>query len=331
MLLKPWYKLMLSGLCLIVVTILSLIIGNTLVSLSQLVQALFHFNSNNDIHILLAESRASRTIIAILTGAAFSVSGLLMQVLTRNPIASPGLFGVNSGAVFFVICGLTFFKVQSFEVLIAISFIGAIIVTILVITLGMFKQAQFSPKRVILAGAAISALFGAFTQGILIMNQSNLQSFLFWLSGSVAMRNLWEVPWIIPIIIVFLLIAFAMSSHINILMTSDEIASSLGQKIKLTKFLIVLTISALAGISVSLAGSIMFIGLIVPNISKKLMPANYKYLIPFTAISGAMLMTLSDILARTIIQPLELPIGVITAVIGSITLIYIIRKGIQRI
>lgn len=331
MLLKPWYKLMLSGLCLIVVTILSLIIGNTLVSLSQLVQALFHFNSNNDIHILLAESRASRTIIAILTGAAFSVSGLLMQVLTRNPIASPGLFGVNSGAVFFVICGLTFFKVQSFEALIAISFIGAIIVTILVITLGMFKQAQFSPKRVILAGAAISALFGAFTQGILIMNQSNLQSFLFWLSGSVAMRNLWEVPWIIPIIIVFLLIAFAMSSHINILMTSDEIASSLGQKVKLTKFLIVLTISALAGISVSLAGSIMFIGLIVPNISKKLMPANYKYLIPFTAISGAMLMTLSDILARTIIQPLELPIGVITAVIGSITLIYIIRKGIQRI
>lgn len=331
MLLKPWYKLMLSGLCLIVVTILSLIIGNTLVSLSQLVQALFHFNSNNDIHILLAESRASRTIIAILTGAAFSVSGLLMQVLTRNPIASPGLFGVNSGAVFFVICGLTFFKVQSFEALIAISFIGAIIVTILVITLGMFKQAQFSPKRVILAGAAISALFGAFTQGILIMNQSNLQSFLFWLSGSVAMRNLWEVPWVIPIIIVFLLIAFAMSSHINILMTSDEIASSLGQKVKLTKFLIVLTISALAGISVSLAGSIMFIGLIVPNISKKLMPANYKYLIPFTAISGAMLMTLSDILARTIIQPLELPIGVITAVIGSITLIYIIRKGIQRI
>ncbi|MGP5093524.1 FecCD family ABC transporter permease, partial [Staphylococcus equorum] len=183
----------------------------------------------------------------------------------------------------------------------------------------------------ILAGAAISALFGAFTQGILIMNQSNLQSFLFWLSGSVAMRNVWEVPWVIPIIIIFLLIAFAMSSHINILMTSDEIASSLGQKVKLTKMVMVLTISALAGISVALAGSIMFIGLIVPNISKKLMPANYKYLIPFTAVSGAMLMTLSDILARTIIQPLELPIGVITAVIGSITLIYIIRKGIQRI
>lgn len=331
MLLKPRYKLMLSGLCLIVVTILSLIIGNTLVSLSQLVQALFHFNSNNDIHILLVESRASRTIIAILTGAAFSVSGLLMQVLTRNPIASPGLFGVNAGAVFFVICGLTFFKVQSFESLIAISFIGAIIVTVLVITLGMFKQAQFSPKRVILAGAAISALFGAFTQGILIMNQSNLQSFLFWLSGSVSMRNVWEVPWVIPIIIVFLLIAFAMSSHINVLMTSDEIASSLGQKVRLTKLIMVLTISALAGVSVALAGSIMFVGLIVPNISKKLMPANYKYLIPFTAISGAILMTLSDILARIIIQPLELPIGVITAIIGSITLIYIIRKGIQRI
>lgn len=331
MLLKPRYKLIFSSLCLIVVTILSLMIGNTLVSLSQLVQALFHFNSNNEIHILLAESRASRTIIAILTGAAFSVSGLLMQVLTRNPIASPGLFGVNAGAVFFVICGLTFFKVHSFEALIAISFIGAIIVTLIVITLGMFKQAQFSPKRVILAGAAISALFSAFTQGILIMNQTNLQSFLFWLSGSVSLRNIWDVPWVMPFIIVFLCVAFAMSSHINILMTSDDIASALGQNIKLTKMIIVLTISALAGISVALAGSIMFIGLIVPHISKRLLPPNYKYLIPFTAISGAILMTLSDIVARVIIQPLELPIGVITAIIGAITLIYIIRKGIQSI
>ncbi|MGS0652381.1 iron chelate uptake ABC transporter family permease subunit, partial [Staphylococcus arlettae] len=132
------------GLCLIVVTILSLIVGNTLVPLSQLVQAFFHFDSSNDIHILIIESRASRTIIALLTGAALAVSGLLMQVLTRNPIASPGLFGVNAGAVFFVIAGLTLFSIQSFEALIILAFIGAILVTVVVIMLGMFKQAQFS-------------------------------------------------------------------------------------------------------------------------------------------------------------------------------------------
>ncbi|UEX90144.1 FecCD family ABC transporter permease [Staphylococcus ratti] len=331
MLLKPRYQLMLAGLCLIVVTILSLIIGNTLVSLNELVQALFHFNAHNDIHILLAESRGSRTGTALLTGAALSVAGLLMQVLTRNPIASPGLFGVNAGAIFFVIVGLTFFSIGSFEALIIISFIGAILVTCIVIALGMFKQAQFSPNRVILAGAAISALFSAFTQGILIMDERNLQGFLFWLGGSVAVRNLWEVPWVIPIVIAFIVLAFLMSSHINILMTSDEIATGLGQNVKLTKGLIILIISALAGVSVAIAGAIMFVGLIVPNIIKKWLPPNYKYLIPMTAMCGAILMLVSDIIARIIIQPLELPIGVITAVIGSVTLIAIIKKGIQRL
>src|SRR5699024_5586096 len=323
--------LILSGLCLIVVTILSLIVGNTLVPLSQLVQAFFHFDSSNDIHILIIESRASRTIIALLTGAALAVSGLLMQVLTRNPIASPGLFGVNAGAVFFVIAGLTLFSIQSFEALIILAFIGAILVTVVVIMLGMFKQAQFSPKRVILAGAAISALFSAFTQGIMIMNENNLQSFLFWLSGSVSFRNIWEVPWVIPLIVIALVVALALSSRINILMTSDDIATALGQNIKITKFIIIILISVLAGVSVAIAGSIMFVGLIIPNISKKLLPPNYKYLIPFNAISGAILMLLSDIIARIIIQPLELPIGVITAIIGAITLIYIMRKGIQSI
>ena len=331
MLLKPRYQLMLAGLCLIVVTILSLIIGTTFVPLSELVQALFHFDPHNDIHILLTESRGSRTGIALLTGAALSVAGLLMQVLTRNPIASPGLFGVNAGAVFFVIVGLTFFSLGSFKLLIVISFIGAICVTCLVIALGMFKQAQFSPNRIILAGAAIAALFNAFTQGLLIMDERNLQGFLFWLAGSVSARNLWDVSWVIPLIIVLILIAFLMSSHINILMTSDEIATGLGQNIKLTKGLIILIISALSGISVAIAGSILFVGLIVPNITKKLLPPTYKYLIPMTAMCGATLMMISDIIARIIIQPLELPIGVITAVIGSITLIALMKKGIQRL
>lgn len=331
MLLKPQYKLLLSSLCLIIITILSLTIGNTLVSLPQLIQALFHFDSKNDIHTLVFESRSSRTIIALLTGASLAVSGLFMQVLTRNPIASPGLFGVNAGAVFFVIVGLTLFSIQSFQFLIFLSFFGAILVTIIVVTLGMFKQARFSPKRVNLAGAAISALFSAFTQGIMIMNESNLQSFLFWLSGSVSVRNIWEFPWVIPIIFITLLIAFFMSAHLNILMTSDDIAKSLGQKVILTKLTIILIISILAGISVAIAGSIMFVGLIIPNISKKLLPLNYKYLIPFNAISGAILMLLSDIVSRIIIAPLELPIGVITAIIGAVTLIYIMRKDVQNI
>ncbi|MDF4072128.1 staphyloferrin B ABC transporter permease subunit SirB, partial [Staphylococcus aureus] len=111
-------------------------------------------------------------IIALLTGAALAVSGLLMQALTRNPIASPGLFGVNAGAVFFVIFSITFIQIQSFKMIVVIAFLGAIVVTVLVVALGMFRQTLFSPHRVILAGAAIAMLFTAFTQGILIMNET---------------------------------------------------------------------------------------------------------------------------------------------------------------
>ncbi|MBA8764318.1 FecCD family ABC transporter permease [Staphylococcus coagulans] len=329
--LKPSQHLLIAGLCLIVVTVLSLMIGNTLVSLPQLIQAFFHFDRNNDIHTLITGARASRTLIALLTGAALSVSGLLMQVLTRNPVASPGLFGVNAGAVFFIVFSITFIQVSSFEALIVIAFIGAMLVTFLVVALGMFRQTQFSPQRVILAGASIAMLFTAFTQGILIMSETNLQGFLFWLAGSVSLRNIWEIKWIIPFLIVLICIAYCLSSRINILMTSDEIATGLGQNIKATKWLLILLISSLAGLSVALAGSIAFIGLIVPNISKALLPPNYKYLIPHSAIVGACLMMISDIVARMIIRPLELPVGVVTAVIGASVLIYLMRKGIYRL
>ncbi|MDG6524599.1 iron ABC transporter permease [Staphylococcus aureus] len=247
MLLKPKYQIVIAGLCLAIVAILSLMIGNTLVSPGTVIQALFNFDSENDLHDVVTGARASRTIIALLTGA------------------------------------------------------------------------------------AIAMLFTAFTQGILIMNETDLQGLLFWLSGSVSLRNIWDIPWIIPLVLILILIAFSMAAHINILMTSDDIATGLGQNIKLIKWMIIMLISMLAGISVAVAGSIVFVGLIVPNISKRLLPPNYKYLIPFTALAGAILMIISDIVARIIIKPLELPIGVVTAVIGAIVLIYIMKKGRQRL
>ncbi|ARJ51176.1 FecCD family ABC transporter permease [Staphylococcus lutrae] len=328
---KPIYHMIIAGLCLIVVTLLSLMIGPTLVSLPQLIQAFFHFDARNDIHTLVIDSRVSRTLIALLTGAALSVSGLLMQVLTRNAVASPGLFGVNAGAIFFVIFCVTWVRIQSFSTLIVIAIAGALFVTLLVVALGMFKQTRFSPQRVILAGASISMLFTAFTQGMLIMNETQLQGLLFWLGGSVSLRNIWEVPWIIVLIGILLLLAFLMASHINILMTSDDIAAGLGQNVQLTKWILIALISALAGSSVALAGSILFVGLIIPNIAKRLLPPRYQLLIPYSALLGACLMIGSDIVARLIIQPLELPVGIMTGVLGAIVLIYMMKKEVYHV
>ncbi|EGQ3438179.1 iron ABC transporter permease [Staphylococcus pseudintermedius] len=329
--LKPIHHLFIASACLVIVSFLSLMIGNTLVSLPQLIQALFHFDGQNDVHTLVTGSRASRTIIALLTGAALAVAGLFMQVLTRNAVASPGLFGVNAGAVFFIVTGVTLIRVHSFEALVVMAFVGAILVTILVVGLGMFKQARFTPQRVILAGVSISMLFTAFTQGILIMNETNLQGLLFWLSGSVSLRNIWDIPWMMVIILLFLIAGFFMAPHLNILMTSDEIATGLGQNVKRIKWVIVLMISVLAGSSVALAGSIVFVGLIIPNIAKLILPPRYQLLIPYTALLGSCLMISADIVARVIIRPLELPVGIITGILGALVLIYLMKKGIYRV
>ena len=196
--------------------------------------------------------------------------------------------------------------------------------------LGSLGRDGLTPIKIVLAGAAITALFVSFTQGLLVIDEQGLQSVLFWLAGSVSGRSIEMLVPVLPFILGVTVVAIFMGRSINILQSGDDIAKGLGQRTMLTKITLGIIIIILAGSSVAVAGSIGFIGLIVPHMAIQLVGTDYRWIIPYSAVLGAILLLLADIAARYVIMPLEMPIGVMTALIGAPFFIYIARKGLAK-
>lgn len=306
---------------------ISVAFGQYAVPLQSVWTSFWHYDPNSIDHVVIHTTRLSRAVVACVVGGALAVSGVLMQTLTRNPLASPAIFGVNAGAVFFIVLFAQFFSVAALNDYLWIAFLGATIAGGLVYGLGAMGRDGLSPVRIVLAGAAISALFVAFTQGLLVIGQEGLDSVLFWVAGSVSGRELDVVVPILPYLGVGLLVALLLAPHINILLSGDDIAKGLGQNTLLLKVALSVLIIGLAGASVALAGNIGFIGLVIPHIVRAFVGNDHKWLIPLAAIWGASLLLLSDVLSRFVLPPVEVPIGVITALIGTPFFIYLARKG----
>jgi iron complex transport system permease protein len=319
------------GLCLFIFSFVSSIVfGQTPIALGTVVDAFFHFDKNSTEHIILTTTRISRAVIATVIGASLAIAGALLQALTRNPLASPDIFGINAGAVFFVVLAISFFSVSSLAHYMWIAFLGAGIATIMVYLLGSLGRDGLSPIKIILAGAAITALFVSLTQGLLVVSGQNLEGVLFWLAGSVAGRTMDMLEPILPFMIGGWVIALFLGYPVNILTSGEDIAKGLGQRTILVKTLMVLVIVFLAGGSVAVGGSIGFIGLIIPHIVRGLVGIDYRWIIPYCALFGASLLLSADVAARFIIMPQEMPIGVMTALIGTPFFIYIARRGFNR-
>ncbi|RWZ54646.1 iron ABC transporter permease [Halobacillus fulvus] len=310
--------------------LLSVILGKTPTSLSTAFDAFFRFDSSNTEHIILTTSRISRAVIATVVGASLAMAGALMQALTRNPLAAPDIFGINAGALFFIVAAATFFSVESLTGYMWIGFIGAGVAGTLVYFLGSIGEDGLSPVKIVLAGAAITALFVSFTQGMLVIDEQRIQSILFWLAGSVSGRDMDMLLPVLPFIIVATIIALLLGKPLNILMSGDDVAKNLGQRTITVKLLIGIVVVFLAGGSVAVAGSIGFIGLVVPHIVKKVTGPDYTWILPISALTGASLLLIADITARFIIMPREMPIGVMTALIGTPFFLFIARKGVKK-
>jgi iron complex transport system permease protein len=319
------------GLCLFIFSFVSSIVfGQTPIALGTVVDAFFHFDKNSTEHIILTTTRISRAVIATVIGASLAIAGALMQALTRNPLASPSIFGINAGAVFFVVLAISFFSISSLAQYMWIAFLGAGVAAIMVYFLGSLGRDGLSPIKIVLAGAAITALFLSLTQALLVISQQNLEGVLFWLAGSVAGRTMDMLEPILPFMIGGWVVALFLGHPVNILTSGEDIAKGLGQRTILVKTLMALVIIFLAGGSVAVGGSIGFLGLIVPHIVRGLVGMDYRWIIPYCALSGASLLLLADVAARFIIMPQEVPIGVMTALIGTPFFIYIARRGFNR-
>ncbi|PTY38702.1 iron-siderophore ABC transporter permease [Saccharospirillum sp. MSK14-1] len=329
MLHTPFTKsLALSG-CLLLTLVTgfaSIALGQTAMSLDTVWQALFAYDDSVVNHIIVRANRLNRAVLAVLVGSSLAVSGALMQALTRNALASPSLFGINAGALFFVALAFTFLSLTSVSQFIWFAYLGAAVAGVLVYVLGMSGPAGLSPVRIVLAGAAMTALFVAFTQGLLILNQESLEGILYWLGGSVAGTSFDTMKPFVPFFLIALFATALLVRQINLMMLDEAVARSLGQRVLATRLALGAIVVVLAGGSVALAGMIGFIGLIIPHLARGLFGRDHRWVLPASALLGASLMLGADTLSRFIVPPQEIPVGALTALVGTPFFIIVARK-----
>jgi len=275
---------------------------------------------------LIREIRLPREIAAIFVGAALAVSGAMMQGMTRNPLADPGLLGLTAGANAALAVTMAFIPSANYFYIMIACFIGAALGSILVFGIGTVKKGGFSPLRIVLAGTAISAFLYAIAEGIGIYFKIS-KDVSMWTAGGMIGTSWGQLQVIVPFIIVGLLIAIALSKQLTILSLSEEVAVGLGQKVQKLKALLIFATVLLAGASVALVGNMTFIGLMIPHIVRAVVGTDYRYSIPMSAITGAAFMLFADTLGRTINAPYETPVAAIVAMLGLPFFLFIVRKG----
>ncbi|USK80214.1 iron ABC transporter permease [Peribacillus frigoritolerans] len=323
---QKWMGLFITILLLLFLLCSSIVYGYTDTTWKLAIDAFTNFNGTNE-HIVIQSVRLPRALIASAIGASLAISGVLMQTLTKNPLASPDIFGVNAGAGLAVVTGVTVFGISNLQVFTWLSFLGAAIAAISIFMIGSMGRGGLTPMKLTLAGAAMTAMVASLTQGLLVSNEALLEQVLFWLAGSVSGRSLDNLVAVLPYLAVGWGLALIMSGKMNVLSMGEDVAKGLGLNIVFLKLVLGLAIILLSGGSVAVAGPIGFIGIVVPHLTRSIVGIDHRWLIPFSGLFGAVLLIAADVISRYILMPREVPVGVMTAIIGTPFFIYIARKG----
>ncbi|GGH44423.1 FecCD family ABC transporter permease [Paenibacillus silvae] len=325
---RPWAAtLILTGgiLLLLLGMALSISFGAADIQLGVVWKAVFNFNPDLTPHQIIWEIRLPRVLGGAMVGACFAVAGAIMQGMTRNPLADSGLLGLNAGAGFALAICFAFFPGMPYMYIIMYSFLGAGLGVLLVYGFGAASRSGLTPLRLVLAGAAVSAMLSALSEGIALYFRIG-QDLAFWTAGGVAGTK-WShlqvmFPWVLGALIVGLII----SRSITLLSLGEDIAVGLGQRTGLIKLLGLIVVLILAGTAVSVVGAVGFVGLIIPHLTRKLVGVDYRWIIPCSAVMGSLLLVFSDLAARMINPPYETPIGALVALIGVPFFLYLARK-----
>jgi iron complex transport system permease protein len=320
--------LLLIGL-LILSGVASLGLGAADISTQTIWQSLFAFDNSTE-HLIIRTVRLPRSLAALCVGAGLGVAGAIMQGLTRNPLADPGILGINAGAALAVVGTVFFWGSASASVYTWSAFTGAALAAVAVYGLGSMGRGGLTPLNLTIAGAALTAFLSSLTTALLLLSQRTLEEIRFWLAGSVAGRDLELVGQIFPYVMLGLLAAILLSKQITVLSLGDEVATGLGQKTLWIKTAAAAVVVVLAGSSVAAAGPIGFVGLVIPHIIRILVGVDYRWILPYSAVAGAILLLVSDIAARLVTRPQELPVGVMTALVGAPFFLYLARWKIKK-
>nr|WP_263314813.1 iron ABC transporter permease [Mammaliicoccus sp. Marseille-Q6498] len=307
---------------LVAVLLMSFLFGAKETSIQMVYNAIFHYNPKIEDHNILREIRIPREIGAVFVGMALAVSGAVMQGVTRNGLADPGLLGLNAGASMMLALTLAVIPSAGYFTLMLAGFIGAAIGGILVMSVGSSKRGGFSPMRLVLAGAAVSALLTAASEGIALIFKLN-QTLTFWSVGGVSGTTWKQLMISTPIIIVILIVLIIISRQLTILSLGDTLSKGLGQNSTLIRYISLIATMFLAGIAVSIVGQIAFVGLMVPHIVRFLVGTDYKRVIPLSAVLGGFILLFADMIARLLG---EAPIGAVISIIGVPFFLYLVRR-----
>ncbi|HSL09402.1 MAG TPA: iron chelate uptake ABC transporter family permease subunit [Pseudonocardiaceae bacterium] len=276
--------------------------------------------------VVVRSLRVPRTVLGIGVGIALGVAGALMQGHTRNPLADPGLLGVEAGAAFFVVVGIYALGVTSLFGYVWFAFAGAGAASVLVFVLGSLGRGGPTPVTLALAGVAVSALLSALTSALLLADLATLDAYRFWAVGSLAGRDAGIAAQVAPFLLAGLLLAVLNAPGLNLLALGEDVARALGQRVAVTRWTGLVAITLLTGAAVAACGPIAFVGLVVPHVVRALTGPDHRWLLPAAGLAGAVLLLAADVIGRVVVRPGELQVGIVLALVGAPFFIALVRR-----
>ncbi|KPL58698.1 FecCD family ABC transporter permease [Rossellomorea vietnamensis] len=319
------YKLIGVFLLFVAAFLISVVYGAAETPVKEVFHALT-FTGKGDTINILQEIRFPREVAAIVVGASLAVSGAIMQGMTRNPLADPGLLGLTAGANAALAVALAFIPSVSYFGIMISCFIGSAVGALMVFGISSMRRGGFSPFRIVLAGAAVSAFLFAIAEGIGLFFKLSKEVSM-WTAGGMIGTTWGQLQVIVPFILIGILVSLFLSRQLTILSLNEEVAVGLGQRTAFVKGILFIVLVLLAGAAVALVGNMVFIGLMIPHIVRAIVGTDYRFIIPVSTLMGALFMLLADTLGRTINAPYETPVAAIVAMMGLPFFLFIVHKG----
>lgn len=321
---SPSTRIASTSILLLIFIVISIGMGSVYISPLETIQTIFT-RSEEMATTIIWDLRIPRVAVAAIVGVNLALSGALLQAVMRNPLADPGLTGVSSGASVTVLAIMLVFPNFTSFVPIA-AMIGGTIAVAIVYTLA-WKKNTISPVRIILAGVAVNAIFGGITGLLSILYSDRLPAALQWMNGSLGGKGMGDVAVLLPYSMIGWVLALFCIRSANLLSLGEKVASNLGENTNRIRILLSLVAVYLAAVSVSIVGLLGFVGLVVPHMARLIVGTNYRFVIPMSMVLGAVVLVIADTIGRTLFAPLDLPAGIIMAMVGGPYFLYLMRKG----
>ena len=300
--------------------VLSLVVGARWVPLEAV------WDPAHPLHAIV-EARLERTVLGLAVGAALGLAGALMQGLTRNPLADPGILGVNAGATFAMVVGMTAFGLATLGQFLPMAFLGAAVAAAVVHAIASLGRDGATPMKLAITGAALTAGLSSWTTGLLLADRRTMESFRFWQVGTIGGRGFDVLLVGLPFLAVGVRLALAGARLLDTLALGDDLARGLGRRTTRDRLVIALAIVLLAGTATALAGPIAFVGLVVPHVVRGLVGPDHRRVLPCSMLAGAVLVVVADTIGRVVLPPSEVQVGIMAAAVGVPVFIALVRRA----